>query len=99
MGPAAGAIAIVRGVLAVFAVYYVGLGLWMAVSPETFYTALGPFGTRNDHYLRDMATFEIAIGFGLGHAPFLDNPDRFTHSVSELVRLVLDETPLPAARS
>jgi hypothetical protein len=57
--------AIMRGLLGVFAVYYVGLGIWMAVSPDSFYTAIGPFETRNDHYLRDTATFQIAIGVGL----------------------------------
>jgi hypothetical protein len=57
--------AIMRAALALFAVYYIGLGLWMAISPHTFYTALGPFETRNDHYLRDTATFELAIGIGL----------------------------------
>lgn len=57
--------AILRGALVLFAVYYLGLGLWMAISPHTFYTALGPFGPQNDHYLRDTATFEVAIGIGL----------------------------------
>src|SRR5437763_1498702 len=57
--------AILRSALALFAVYYVGLGVWMAISPHTFYTALGPFGPQNDHYLRDTATFQAAIGVGL----------------------------------
>jgi hypothetical protein len=57
--------ALLRGALALFAFYYVGLAIWMAVSPHTFYTAIGPFETRNDHYLRDAATFEFAIGAGL----------------------------------
>ena len=57
--------AVLRGAMALFALYYAGIGLWMAISPHTFYTALGPFETRNDHYLRDTATFQIAIGVGL----------------------------------
>jgi hypothetical protein len=56
---------VLRAALALFAVYYVGIGLWMAISPHTFYTAIGPFGLQNDHYLRDTATFQIAIGIGL----------------------------------
>ena len=56
---------ILRGALAAFAAYYVGIGLWMAISPHTFYTALGPFEGQNDHYLRDTATFQLAIGIGL----------------------------------
>ena len=37
----------------------------MAVAPHSFYRALGPFGVANDHYLRDVASFEAAIGVGL----------------------------------
>jgi hypothetical protein len=37
-------------------------GLWMLVSPGTFFTALGPFGARNDHYTRDVATWSLALG-------------------------------------
>ena len=37
-------------------------GLWMALSPASFFDALGPFGTRNGHYLRDMATWQLAFG-------------------------------------
>src|SRR3954471_22954526 len=34
----------------------------MAISPSVFFDAIGPFGTRNDHYMRDLATFYIALG-------------------------------------
>lgn len=37
-------------------------GVWMAVSPGTFFDALGPFGERNDHYIRDSATVFVAFG-------------------------------------
>ena len=37
-------------------------GIWMALSPASFFDALGPFGVRNGHYLRDMATWQIAFG-------------------------------------
>jgi hypothetical protein len=50
--------------LALFAAYHVGLGLWMAISPHTFYTAIGPFGIANSHYVRDTASFELALGAG-----------------------------------
>ena len=40
-------------------------GLWMAIAPASFFDALGPFGTRNSHYLRDMATWQLAVGAGL----------------------------------
>jgi PPE-repeat protein len=34
----------------------------MAIAPGAFFDAIGPFGTRNDHYLRDLSTFYIALG-------------------------------------
>ncbi len=37
-------------------------GVWMVVSPGTFFDVLGPFGERNDHYLRDAATWALALG-------------------------------------
>lgn len=37
-------------------------GLWMLVAPGSFFTALGPFGERNDHYTRDVATWSLALG-------------------------------------
>jgi hypothetical protein len=54
---------IVAGI-AVFGATYLGLGIWMAAAPHTFFTALGPFQTYNSHYIRDTATFHLAIGFG-----------------------------------
>ena len=48
--------------LLLLAAYNVGLGLWMTASPHSFFTALGPFGVRNDHYIRDNATFSLALG-------------------------------------
>lgn len=50
------------------AAYHLVLGLWMVVSPGTFYDLIGPFGTRNDHYLRDVATFYLAFAAGLAVA-------------------------------
>lgn len=39
-----------------------GQGLWMVLSPGTFFDAIGPFGDRNDHYVRDAATWSLALG-------------------------------------
>jgi hypothetical protein len=36
-----------------------GLGLWLA--PKAFYDNVGPYGTRNDHYMGDVATFYLAL--------------------------------------
>ncbi len=51
--------------IAAFAIIQLGLALLMAVSPHEFYTAVGPFGAYNGHYIRDLATFYAATGVGL----------------------------------
>lgn len=49
------------GLLA-FGVYQIALGLFMVVAPGTFFDELAAFGTRNDHYIQDLATFELPLG-------------------------------------
>jgi hypothetical protein len=51
--------------IAAFAAVELSLAVFMAVSPHAFYTAIGPFGAFNGHYLRDVASFEAAIGLAL----------------------------------
>jgi hypothetical protein len=51
--------------IAIFAAIQLGLALFMAVAPHAFYTAVGPFGVFNGHYIRDVASFYGAIGIGL----------------------------------
>jgi hypothetical protein len=48
--------------LIVFGVYAVGLGLFMLFFPGAFFDTIGTFGTRNDHYIFDNATFEFPLG-------------------------------------
>jgi hypothetical protein len=48
-----------------FALIELLLALFTAVSPHAFYTAIGPFGAFNAHYLRDVASFEGAMGVAL----------------------------------
>jgi hypothetical protein len=48
-----------------FAVLQLALALLMATAPHSFYTAVGPFGGYNGHYIRDVATFYAALGAGL----------------------------------
>jgi hypothetical protein len=55
---------LIRAGIAAFGATYLGLGIWMAVSPHTFYTALGPFDVYNSHYIRDVSTFHVALGIG-----------------------------------
>ncbi len=51
--------------LAVFATIQLGLALFMALSPHGFFTDVGPFGSFNAHYIRDVASFYAAIGIVL----------------------------------
>jgi hypothetical protein len=51
--------------VALLGLYSVALAVFMAVAPHAFYSNVGPFGVRNDHYIRDAATFSAAIGVGL----------------------------------
>jgi hypothetical protein len=52
------------GVVA-FAAVELALAVFMAAAPHAFYTAIGPFGARNDHFVRDLATYNAALGVGL----------------------------------
>ena len=60
--------ALVQAGLVVFAAYHLALAAWMAISPHGFFQAVGGFGVENDHYIRDTATFEAALGVGLAIA-------------------------------
>jgi hypothetical protein len=51
--------------IVLLAAYDLGLAVFMAASPHSFFAHVGPFGVRNDHYIRDTATFSAAIGVGL----------------------------------
>jgi hypothetical protein len=51
-----------QGPIALLGIGQLGLGLWMAVAPSTFYDALANFGPENAHDLRDVATFYLALG-------------------------------------
>lgn len=54
--------ALVRYGLAAVGLYLIGVSVLALVSPATFFAEIGPFGTRNDHYTRDGATFQLALG-------------------------------------
>jgi len=48
--------------LAVLALSQLLLAAWMVVDPGTFFDNVGGFGPRNDHYIRDVATWAAALG-------------------------------------
>jgi hypothetical protein len=51
--------------IAAFGVVEMALAIWMVAAPRSFFTSIGPFSGYNPHYIRDAATFEGALGFGL----------------------------------
>jgi hypothetical protein len=57
--PAARASAMRAGLWALAATQLV-LGLWLALAPGAFYDTLAGFGARNDHFLRDNASYYLA---------------------------------------
>jgi hypothetical protein len=54
-----------RAILYVFGLSQLALAAWMIVSPSSFFDAIAGFGAQNDHYIRDNATFPLAIGIGI----------------------------------
>jgi peptidoglycan/LPS O-acetylase OafA/YrhL len=51
-----------RAILLVLAVYHLLLGALMFFAPGAFYDTLGKFPPENDHYIKDVATFYLALG-------------------------------------
>jgi hypothetical protein len=49
-------------VLAVYGIYSTVLGLMMILSPGFFFDTVGGFGPRNNHYIFDVAAFELPLG-------------------------------------
>jgi hypothetical protein len=49
-------------------VAHAAVGLFMLFAPGPFYDGLGTFQPRNDHYIRDLGTFYVALGVAFGAA-------------------------------
>ena len=54
-----------RSVLIVLALYHLVLGAFMFFAPGPFQDSLADFPPRNDHFVKDVATFYIALGIVL----------------------------------
>jgi hypothetical protein len=55
-----------RQALVLLAAVSLLLGVFMAIAPGTFVDKVAPFGGgADDHFLRDLATFQLAVGTGL----------------------------------
>jgi hypothetical protein len=51
-----------RILLLVFALGQLVLGALLWLTPGFFFDEIGPYGTRNDHYMGDLATWYLALG-------------------------------------
>jgi hypothetical protein len=51
-----------RPLLALLGVYHLLLGVAMVAAPRTFFDDVATYGAFNDHYIRDVATFYLALG-------------------------------------
>jgi hypothetical protein len=47
--------------LALLALTQLVLAIWMVADPGSFFDNVGAFGPRNDHYIRDVASWEVAL--------------------------------------
>ena len=54
-----------RPALLIFAATQLLLAANQIIAPEQFFDGIGGFGERNDHYIRDTATFPLALAVGL----------------------------------
>jgi hypothetical protein len=52
---------VVAGLVA-FAFVNLALAAMLAFAPHAFFEDIGPYGARNDHYMRDLATFYATSG-------------------------------------
>jgi hypothetical protein len=41
------------------------IGLWLVIDPDSFVDAIAPFGPADNHFLRDLGTFQMGIGVAL----------------------------------
>jgi hypothetical protein len=51
-----------RALLIAFAAIQVLTGALLWLTPGFFYDEIGPYGVRNDHYMGDLATWQLALG-------------------------------------
>jgi len=51
-----------RPILAVLGLYHLLLGVAMVAAPRTFFDDVATYGAFNDHYIRDVASFYLALG-------------------------------------
>src|SRR3954451_9772958 len=68
-----GAGMLVRIGLLVLAASQLALAVYMVADPSSFFDTVGGFGTQNDHYIRDVATWSAALGVAAFVAAFRES--------------------------
>lgn len=58
----------VRAVLIVSGLTQLIVGVWAIVAPESFYDAVATYPPYNDHFLKDVASWNVALGLAALHA-------------------------------
>ena len=53
---------VLRPILAILGLYHLLLGVAMVAAPRTFFDEVATYGAFNDHYIRDVASFYLALG-------------------------------------
>ena len=53
-----------RVAVLVLGVYQLGIALYGALAPRSFFENIGPYGVFNRHYIQDLSAFEAALGAG-----------------------------------
>ena len=51
-----------RPLLLALGAYHLALGAFMVIAPRTFYEEVAPYAPYNDHFIRDISTFYLALG-------------------------------------
>ena len=64
---------IVRVALIILGISQLALAAWMVADPGSFFDQVGGFGTQNDHYIRDVATWSAALGVAALIAAFRES--------------------------
>jgi uncharacterized membrane protein len=56
---------IVRAIVIVIGLMMLGLGIWAFADPRSFYDTVAAYPPYNVHFLHDVGSFQIGIGFTL----------------------------------
>lgn len=51
-----------RPLLLALGAYHLALGAFMVIAPRTFYDEIAAYPPYNDHFIRDISTFYLALG-------------------------------------